>query len=319
MSFVRVQELWDGFNPAGFGSGIFMLFRGYIDESYSGEATPRMFGLTCTFTYGSEWSWIEMAWQNCLDEKNASLKQQGRKAISRYHSTDINGFRGEFQDWDGVERQAFCEKLVKVFARHEIGFEGYVVDVRDLVEFWPEIKDDPLEMAYDVLQTFLMLEIGAGFHLELPDSKVTLFHERCPHDGVFLQSFNRMMEDPTFAYRQHFTTIAPMGWEDCIPLQPADLMAYENFKEGLRQLPDEKPRDRRKILTEIISLKSVGAHLKHIDRPTMVKLKGIYDAAAERKRISELRKDSDGIIEGATQHNQGEIGGGKIREKAEEI
>lgn len=263
-----------------------MAFRGYIDESYSGEVTPRMFSLTCTFAVGSEWSWIEMAWQKCLDEKNTSLKQQGRKTISRYHSAHINSYIGEFEGWDGPERQAFNEKLVRVFARHEVGFEGYLVDVRDLVEMWPEIKSDPLEMAYDMLLTFLMLEIGAGFHAQLPNSKITLFHERCPYDGIFLQSFNRMMDDPTFAYRQYFTMIAPIGWEDCIPLQPADLMAYENFKEGLRQLPDEKPRDRRKILTEIITLGSVGAHLKQIDRPTILKLKGIYDAAAERKRAA---------------------------------
>lgn len=63
-------------------------------------------------------------------------------------------------------------------------------------------------------------------------------------------------------------------------------MAYENFKEGLRQLPDEKPRERRKILTEIISLSSVGVHIKRIDRPSIIKLKGIFDAAAERRRMA---------------------------------
>ena len=40
-----------------------------------------------------------------------------------------------------------------------------------------------------------------------------------------------MLVDPNFKCRERFNTIAQMGWEQCIALQPTDLFAYEAFKE----------------------------------------------------------------------------------------
>jgi hypothetical protein len=150
MAYVSVRELWQGFNPTGVENGVFVLITGYIDESYSGETPPPMFSLTCTMAMGSEWPWIEMAWVKCL-EKKASLIAQGRKPISRYHSKDINNFRLEFQDWDGTERKDFCERLMRVFHRHEWGYEGILLNLQEMVEVLPETKCDPIGVAYDVL------------------------------------------------------------------------------------------------------------------------------------------------------------------------
>jgi hypothetical protein len=260
-----------------------VVLTGYIDESYSGESPPRMFSLTCTIAQGKEWPWIEMAWQKCLEEKNASLKAQGRILISRYHSVDINNFREEFADWDGPERQAFCEQLMKVFSRHEWGYEGYLINLQELVEELPETSSDPLSCAYHILLKFLMLEIGDGITKEELGCTITLFHERCAYNGVFSETFNELINDSTFAYKKCFTTIEPLGWEDCIPLQAADLIAYENFKEGYRQLPNEKPRERRKILEKLISLDSFAPHAKIVTRANLVKLKGIFDGAKKRQ------------------------------------
>jgi hypothetical protein len=218
----------------------------------------------------------------CLEEKNASLSALGRTPISRYHSVDINNFRGEFADWDGPERQAFCEKLMKVFSRHEWGYEGYLINLQAMVEELPKTKCDPIGVAYDVLLKFLMAEIGKGILIELPNAKMTLFHERCAYDGILLASFNELINDSTFASRKCFTTIAPMGWENCVPLQPADLVAYENFKDGFRSLPNPKPRERRKILEELLSMDSFVPHAKMLTRENIAKLKPLFDAAVTK-------------------------------------
>jgi hypothetical protein len=251
--YVPVRDLFGCFNHCHFEGKIFVVFTGYIDESYDGEETPRMFSLTCTMTKGSEWAWIEMAWQKCIDEKNASLKKQGRKPIRRYHSVDLNNFRGDFSDWNGVERQEFCEQLMRVISRHILGYEGILINLQELIEEWPEATFAPKDFAYSVLLKFLMSGIGKDMKRHFPNEKMTLLHDRCEYDGVLLSAFNELMGDPTFRYTRYFTTIAPMGWEDCVPLQPADLMAYENFKEGYRRLPGKR-RKRRKILDALISL-----------------------------------------------------------------
>lgn len=269
---ILVQYLWSGF-PEGF----CVLLRGYIDESYSGEATPKMFSLTCTFAHTSEWPWIEMAWEKCLEEKNASLKEQRRTLVRRYHSVDINNFKEDFEGWNPSERKEFCEKLVKVFSRHNCGYEGYLINLQELAREWPEAGPDYKAFAYGLLLKLLMSEIGRHMDHSLGGHKMIIFHERCPYDCVLLESFNEIMNDPTFPYRNCFTTIAPMGWEDCVPLQPADLLAYENFKEGFRRLPDETHRPRRAIFSEIISLDSFVAHLKHIDLSQIIRLKQLYN------------------------------------------
>lgn len=263
-----------------------MGLRGYIDESYTGEAVPSMFCLTCTIAQGSEWPWIEMAWQKCLEEKNAFLVKQGRTPISRYHSIDINNFCGEFADWNGQERQEFCQKLMKVFSRHTWGYEGYLINLKELVDVWPETSGEPIGFAYDLLLKLMMAEIGKGISTELPGETITLFHERCSYNGVLLDSFDAMMDDPSFAYRDAFTTIAPQGWEKSILLQPADLIAYENFKEGYRTLPvppGGKVRGRRIIFSELMSLDSFVPHLKQITRENIIKFKAINEAARKRR------------------------------------
>ena len=86
-----------------------MIVVGYIDESYSGEDPPLTFGLNCVVAAGSEWFWIENAWNKVLERKNKELEAQGRHIISRYHSADLSNFAGEFKDWDGPERTDFTD------------------------------------------------------------------------------------------------------------------------------------------------------------------------------------------------------------------
>jgi hypothetical protein len=274
--YIPVAELWPPFNFGSLDKGIFVVIVGYIDESYDGKKIPSTFSLTCTVATGSEWPYIELAWLKCLEEKNASLLRQGRKPISRYHSRDINNFHGDFADWTGSERKEFCEKLIKVFSHHDWGYEGYAVNLKEVVEKWPEYESDPFVWAYEVLLKFIMHEIGKGVVTEVPDYTVTLFHERCAYDGVLLEAFNQLINDPGFAYKHVFTTIAPIGWERCIPLQPADLVAYENFKEVHRAeavKEGDKERPRRLIFSELISLDSFVPHLKQLTRENIADMR----------------------------------------------
>ena len=264
-----------------------MMLRGFIDESYSSENPPKMFALTCTIANGSEWQWIEFAWLKCLEEKNASLVAQGRKPIRRYHSVSINNFVDDFEDWNGDERTEFCKSLLKIFERHDWGYEGYLINLQELVDEWPETADDPLESAYDICVRFIMLEIGRQMKVELPEESITLFFERCNYNKAIRDAFDSMIEDPTFAYKNCFTTIAPQGWEKCIPLQPADLVAYENFKEGYRELPPrpgERQRDQRLIFTHLISIESFVPHLKKMTRENIRELRDIVNRAKLKKK-----------------------------------
>ncbi len=91
--------------------------------------------------------------------------------------------------------------------------------------------------------------------------QIALVHDRCNYDGVLLKAFNDHMNDPTFSGREYFSTIASQSWENCIPLQAADLLAYETFKEAQRSLTS---RPRRRTLSLLLEA-GLGGRAKHID------------------------------------------------------
>jgi len=86
-----------------------------------------------------------------------------------------------------------------------------------------------------------------------------------------------MMKDPTFMGKSLFSTIAPVGWEDCIPLQPADMLAYEVFKDALRQF---NRKDRRASLDYLLTSGSIGGRAKQMSADNIRKWKEILNKAS---------------------------------------
>ncbi len=270
-----ISGLWDGLNPND-EKGIFAIvygfeyLRGYIDES----GRDHLFTLACVFTEGAQWFFFELAWRKCLEEVNASLKQQGRREISRYHAADCSSRVNEFEGWTTDEQIKLMQGLVKVFQQHPANTLSYSCDLRELVEEIPETKSDPKAYAYELLIKYLMLEIGAFCDQLRPRPLVTLIHDRCEHDVDLLKSFNTMVNDPTFRQRDRFVSIVPESWEHCIPLQPADLIAYENFKEYERSFVNRK---RRKTLEILLDLDSFGGRGRILKRDAFTQIKKVID------------------------------------------
>jgi hypothetical protein len=77
-----------------------------------------------------------------------------------------------------------------------------------------------------------------------------------------------------------FSTLAPMSWEHCIPLQAADLIVYENFKDSEATLFGRK---RRKSFDFILEMEKFGGRAKtfHADGVRLL-----------RKAVENIRKDS---------------------------
>lgn len=242
-----------------------MIFRGYFDESYS----ARVFTLSCLISDPPGWAEIERGWKLCLKAKNKTLKKQGRQQLSRYHAADCSSRRGEFSDWTTEEQIAFARELMATLSRGRawVNTISYSLPVTAFVKEF-DIKEDPIPACYQELVKFVMLEMTAQIHEgkkkfgSIRPVSFVLFHERCNHDGLYLTAFNAMMNDPTFSGKQFFSTIAPLGWEHCIPLQPADMVAYETFKEAERKVTG---RVRRKSLEFLMESKRFGGRSKHFE------------------------------------------------------
>ncbi|MGD0404482.1 MAG: hypothetical protein ABSB66_14945, partial [Candidatus Acidiferrales bacterium] len=167
------------------------------------------------------WFWIELAWTKLLEETNASLKAQGRLEISRYHASDCRNLKGDFAGWSTDEQREFTQKLLRIFQKHPLHIHSYSIDLQALVEEIPETKPNPRGFAYVLLLNYLMVSMGGTLEL-YPKDRIALVHDRCDYDAALSEAFNHMKDNQTFKYRNQFTTITSMSWEECIHLQPAD-------------------------------------------------------------------------------------------------
>jgi hypothetical protein len=275
---VPICELWGVFGRRNFEQSLFavLVLEGYIDEGFDHE----WFTLSCLIGWGSMWFHIENAFVYLLEKTNASLKAQGRRTISRYHATDCSNLKNEFSDWSVEEQIEFTKKIVQIFRRHPLVVVAFSLNLRELVEEIPETKPNPQGFAYVLLLYHLMVEIGNVVlsKPEYAEDRIALIHERSDYDSPLLEAFNQMKEDDTFHYRERFTTIASMGWNDCVPLQLADFLAYENFKEAQGT---EANRRRRKSLEALLDLPSFAGRSKRLGRDWMQEYKKVFDAMDE--------------------------------------
>ena len=275
MSRQKSQTLliWGTLVPAG-ARRMFVVLRGYIDESYRKD---RYFTLSCLMSGPLEWKWFESRWKKVLSSKNRSLKKQGRKQITRYKAADSSSRIGEFSGWTIDEQIELTRSLLTVFKRSRLSWAvAYNVPLRDFVEVFPNERN-PIETCYGFLLKFVMTEIASQIkdiskQVRVKPLSIVLIHDRGPFDHVLLESFNSFMNDPNFEGKKHFSTIAPMSSQECIPLQAADLLAYENFKEAERTVAGRK---RRKTLELLLEMETFGGRARTFDIENLRKVREV--------------------------------------------
>jgi hypothetical protein len=257
-----------------------VLFKGYIDESY--DKHQRLFTLSCMLGKGSAFLEMERMWKLRLNAKNKQLKKAGRKTLSRYHAADCNARVKEFDGWDKEERDEFVLKLFQVFKQIPLHSIAIDTDLEILCKVFPEYSGDRLKLAYMLLTDFLMLSIGediAKFTRGLGNHKVTLFHDRtAKYDPTILRQFNRTLAAPGFPYSDLFTSITSLTWQDCILLQPGDLVAFEALRQAQHY---HENKDSRKSFDALVSLDAFGIHLRSFRNE---------DAVVSLRRAAENRK-----------------------------
>jgi len=248
-----------------------VLLRGVIDESYN----VKVFTLSCLIAQGSKWMWLSNDWKKVLKRWNSRLKTEGRSPISRYHAADCSNRVREFEGWSVQEQIDFTVELIGVLKRYDLDMMAFSLDLREFAAAFPYVKkgDETLISLYRLATRFLVLEMGERY-CQLPTTRLALIHDRCAYDGVMVDIFRMTLEQESFQYRGCFSTLVSMAWEECIPLQPADLIAYENFKDSLRQL---EPRDRRKSLEAILDLGKLGGHTRWVGREGMLAIKDVIE------------------------------------------
>lgn len=241
-----------------------MALYGYIDDSGAGDILT----LSCLIGDSPAWVFLEFEWKEILAEKNKELIATGRKPISRYHATDCSNSKREFAGWKAQEDQIpFVKKLLGAIEKHKFDIVAHSINLKELAEFVPSSRKNPASFAHVMLLHYIMEGIQNGTLANHPDAVIGLIHDRGRYDAVLKDAFEAKVDNPPFAAAGRFTSIWPESSEHCIPLQQADLVAYENYRESQR---DHAQRDMRKSLDWILNKGQVGGYLKGFNKEALI-------------------------------------------------
>lgn len=244
------NEIFEALNPLGL-QGTFVVLKSYIDESYNED----VFTLAWLAASGYDWLWINRHWKRCIDRWNRKLRKQGRKQLSRYHAVDCSNRYEEFEGWSLDEQRDFTIELTQVFKKFPTWTQAFSVELKEFYSVFPEsttaYKPDKKGFVYGMVLKYLLYTIGIFRSKKADDLAISIVHDRCDYDTVMLDAFNQVISDDAFENASFFKTIAPMGWEDCLPLQPADMVAYESFKDNVNALHG---RNRRKSTEALLNI-----------------------------------------------------------------
>jgi hypothetical protein len=266
--------MWAPFVPAlAFERSIFVVLSGYFDESEDDE----WFNLGAMFSTGYKWTFLTVDWKRCLDEWNDRLTKQGRQNISRFHASDCWQRNKEFQGWTIEERDKFLEELRTIIGEadgmHTISYSVRLAQMADI--FGLDTPKKVKRECYRMLVQYLMLQIGndVGSRVDYQDTRIPLIHDRTTgYDVTILKAFNQLKDDPAFAHRRFFSTIVPMSWEDSIPLQPTDMVAYECRRDLRRHMNSIGAKGGMKSLLE---LPGFGGSAFFFEKENLIELRTI--------------------------------------------
>lgn len=230
-----------------------MVVRAYIDESAGQHKT---FALGCAIAKGTEWTWVKSDWRRCLERKNRELKRAGRKCISRYHASDCESRHGEFEGWSVPEKKQFVAELLSIINRFHIHILGITLDKAELLEIYPEIKEERVDReSYAGLAWLLFPEIVREARRLDTCPAVKIVYEHGKVSQHMMNTFDRWRASHLLD-AQMFDSIEKDTWK-VLPLQAADLVAFEAMKDRDNQ-KDMIKRDRRFPLKELMGDKRHG-------------------------------------------------------------
>jgi hypothetical protein len=252
-----------------------MIIRGFVDESYSGRQQSGLFTLTCLFVRQDILAWFELAWQNAIDKVNTQLRSQGRSPIKRFHATELNGGRGEFDGWTREERTELAKNLIRVIRNHLTSHMALTMELNDLLAEWPQGTDDPIPFAYTVLMQLFMMDIGEILEQENMTRRIEFVVERGPGSEPMQTAFLHMMEDEAFKYKRFFESTREGSWESDVLLQVADLFSYEAYRDAQRR--ERRIDEPRPSMEALLQLDSVGIRTQKLSREAIAELKRLHD------------------------------------------
>jgi Protein of unknown function (DUF3800) len=223
------------------------MFRAYFDESgIHGES--KILVMACYLAPAKEWERFVPRWQAVLDKYD----------ISVFHANHCNGNKGifrRFRDNQTERNQFVVELLATISDRPRIIPFAAGVEFKSYDElFKPALSPNPEHPYYIAMKTLLSM---VGIYLQdmrrLPSTEkaACIFERQSEFSSRAISAFNFGLSDKDWSVSGRFDSITFGSPEECIPLQAADALAYDTYRElsRLQYHPERRVRPSYEVLT----------------------------------------------------------------------
>lgn len=209
-------------------SDLMSMFSLYCDDSGTDEGNP-VAAVAGYIGKVSRWEQFTKEWQKAL--KDFGIKQMRR--------AQLENFKGEFKNWNGARRDKFLQRIQPIIRDHITIPIGSSVIKDDFHRIIPEDIQRKFGGVFGwCIQDCL---IGASSWYKVNGYRNAIqwiFEAGTRGHGQVDAMFNELYSDP--ATRDKFCI---KGWafqdKSIVPLQAADLLAYEVYKYATNQILDK--------------------------------------------------------------------------------
>ena len=226
-------------------SDLFAMITAYFDDSgTSAQNDVAAVGGYLATTY--QWDRFIPRWKQLL--KDYDVKQM--------HRTDLETWKREFTEdrgWGPTRRKKFISRAQEIIKQHTYVAVGSAVIKKDFEEVLPLPVRKFFGGAYGWCAHECIIAAGMWCEKSKHNEPIDwVFEKGTVGSGQIQFYFNKCSETSDLT---KMTRVQPGGWsfygKDVIPLQAADVMAYEIFKQVKNQIVD---RGRKKIRLSALDL-----------------------------------------------------------------
>lgn len=240
----------------------------YLDESGTHDEARHLViaGLVSTL---DGWEALTTEWGSVREEFQAPV----------FHMADCCQGRGDFKGWSKERRNALVKRLVDVIVKHTSHRLWTVVEMGAVRG--SELESQAYGLCAFGCSSLLRSSLMAPSNLHIPNARY-VFEHGAKDSGRAFEAFDHLLNSGMSDYLR-IGSITKANRREIVPLQPADLHAWEVYK----YFKDKGERVMRQSLAALLSIPEAGGGGYFLNA-----------AAFEEwaKRIATGERNSDGTI-----------------------
>jgi hypothetical protein len=210
-----------------------LTLHGYFDESgtHCGSRAVSVAGYLST---ADRWLDFEKEWKQALCEYGL--------CPGYFHMTDFVARRGIYADWTDDERRDRLAKLICIINRNTLASVGFALPMRDYYSSFSQAAKRYTGGAYGLAAVSCFMDASRAIQPEYAAARIAYVFERgVKGRGQVMKVFDQAWDSLELREKHRLLSLKYEDKRDLVPLQAADILAYELYRHlpiQLGEIPD---------------------------------------------------------------------------------